>query len=873
MIFQDYRPIMRFSLKYLLILGCISIGPFGSRALDFESDVRPILKEHCFHCHGEEKKLSGGLDLRLQQLVLKGGKSGPVIVPGKHADSRLYKLVRSGEMPPKEELQLKAEEVELIARWIDAGAPVVRPEPKVVPKPGEIVITTAEREHWAFQPIRKMDPVPGTDSNPIDYFVGRKLTEAGLSPSREASKTSLIRRATFDLLGLPPSPEEVDAFLKDGGADAYAKLIDRLLDSPHYGERWGRHWLDVSGYADSEGYNDKDTVRNDAWRYRDYVVRSLNADKPWDVFLREQLAGDELAGATHTNAQELANRSLRSQELLTATGFLRMGPDGSGSSPSDPAVARNKVLSESVRILSSSLLGMTVGCAECHHHRFEPIPQEDFYRLRAIIEPVYDIGNWRMPASRQAQLMSEADRKLADELEREATAYGKKYLAEMMRVVGVIFERELKKIPENLRNFARVAYETDAKKRTPEQAAFLQEKYPAVNVQRTTLHLFLNKYKDEADLKKTYMEYQVKYTGLRAKKPKPDLIRVATEDPKHVPVTKVFHRGDHNSPAGDSIVPAGLTVVSATPDLAFPVNDKRLTSTGRRLAYANYLTDGGHPLVARVLVNRFWLHHFGRGIVATPEDFGLRGGTPSHPELLNWLAADFMEHDWRLKRLHKLIMSSKTYQQASSRRSDCEAKDQGNRLLWRMPVRRLDAESLRDAVLAVSGKLNRNLYGPPVPVSTDDGGLIAVGGGKSLTNKLELKRTLYVQARRTQPVAMLQSFDLPTMEPNCTRRISSTVATQSLAMLNSSFIVLQAEAFAERLLAKGGDLDAVVASGWKIAFGRDLAPEEVKPLAEFVTTQQALFSSKMKDQVAAKRKGLAGYCQVLLAANEFLYVD
>ena len=856
----------------LLMLPSVAQGA----PVSFERDVRPILKEHCFHCHGEEKKLRGGLDLRLRKLILKGGKSGTAIEIGNHAKSHLYELVKSGDMPPKDELRLNEHELAAIAKWIDAGAPVAEPEPKQDPQPGEFIFTAAERNHWAFQPIRK--PVtPDEKVHPIDAFVTRRLAEQKLTPAPAADRVSLIRRATFDLLGLPPTAAEVDVFIKDSRPDAYEHLIDRLLDSPHYGERWARHWLDVAGYADSEGYNDKDVVRDDAWHYRDYVIRSLNEDKRWDVFIREQLAGDEMVKATHANAEALANEAIAKRDRLIATGFLRMGPDGSGSSPADATVARNKVLSDTIGILSSSLLGMTVGCAECHHHRYEPVSQQDFYRLRAVLAPVYDMSNWRMPKNRQAQIISAENRAKADKLEQKAAAVGREYIAEMMRIVKVIFERELEKIPADKREFGRQAYETAAAKRTPEQTAFLTEQYPAVNVQRGTLHLFLNKYKDGKELRKGYDDLLAKANKLRAQKPKPDLIRVATEDIKSIPVTKVFHRGDPNSPDGQPIAPAGLSVISPQSGFAFASNNRRLPTTGRRLAYANYLTDSGHPLVARVLVNRFWMHHFGRGIVATTEDFGLRGDRPTHPDLLDWLAADFMEHGWRLKRLHKLIMTSRTYRQASTRRPACESIDRDNRFLWRMPVRRLDAESLRDAVLAVSGQLNRDMFGPPVPVSADDGGLVAVGGGKISTNKLELKRSLYVQVRRTQPVAMLESFDQPFMEPNCTRRVSSTVPTQSLAMLNSAFVVSQSEAFAKRLLQgdKTTDLKQATRRAWQEAFGRDLPAHNADRLNTFVEAQRQHFDAKLKGKKpeAARHRALATLCQVLLATNEFLYVD
>jgi hypothetical protein len=871
------------------LAGFPSVHGASSSAPSFETDIRPILKANCFQCHGEEKKLQGGLDLRLKKLIEKGAKSGAVLSLGDHKSSRLFEVVASGEMPPKDELHLKPEEIELIAKWINAGAPIDQPEPNGEPEPGEFIITTVERNHWAFQPIRRpaVPTLQGTDynaDNPIDAFIDRSMERQGLVPSPEARPITLLRRAHFDLTGLPPTPAEAGAFLAAHARQpeaAWSDLIDRLLASPHYGERWGRHWLDVAGYADSEGYDDKDVTRPDAWSYRDYVVRSLNQDKPWNDFIREQIAGDELVHATHANAQGLANKSEDALEKLTATGFLRMGPDGSGSKPTDPTLARNKVITETVNIVSSSLLGMTVGCAECHHHRYEPIPQQDFYRLRAIFEPVYDVGNWRAPNARRAAILSEADTQLSAKFEKEAKVYDKKYYDEMMRIVGVIFERELLKIPEAERAFARQTYETEAKKRTPEQAKFLAEKYPAVNVQRGTLNLFIEKYKDVADLKKGYMDFQKQYVAIRAKKPKPAYIRVATEDTKKVPVTKLFHRGDHNSPEPKPIAPGGLSVVAdLCGDESFPTNNAKLPTTGRRLAFAEHLTNGRHPLTARVLVNRFWMQHFGRGLVGTPENFGVAGERPSHPELLDWLASDFMDGDWRLKRLHKLIMTSRTYRQSSARSSDAEQIDQDNRLLWRMPVRRLEAESVRDAILTVSGSLNPNLAGEPVAVAANAGGIIAVGGGKVSPNGAEFKRSLYVQVRRTQPVAMLQSFDAPQMEPNCARRVSSTVATQSLAMLNSDFVIRQSTAFADHVWDdvnhwRVPDNESLIAQAWKAAYSSAIPNEQAATLLAFFNEQEAHFNTalKSKDAAAAKKKTLATLCQVLLASNEFLYVD
>jgi len=860
-------------IRLSLLVLTLSAPLFGADGgvLTFERDVRPIFKAQCFQCHGEEKELKAGLDLRLVKLMTKGSENGAVLVPGKSAQSLIFEHTMSGEMPPKEELRLSKEDAQIIGRWIDGGAKTADAEPTILPEPGELIITDAERNHWSFRPIQK--PKKGDD---IDFFLKRKLTEKGLTCSPMADGPTLIRRATFDLIGLPPTREEVAAFESAFQADpeaAFAALVDRLLESPHYGERWGRHWLDVAGYADSEGYNDRDVERVDAWRYRDYVIASLNKDKPWDEFIREQLAGDELAKATHYNASDLANASDEVLEKMTATGFVRMAPDGTYAGSADAELAQKEVITETIKIVSSSLLGLTVGCAECHHHRFDPIPQEDFYRMRAIFAPVYNTEKWLGPRSRRVSKWEPGEKEKADELETKAKEWGVKYLAEMERVVKVIFERELKGIPEDKREFAREAYETAEKERTEEQTLFLTEKYPAVNVKRTVLHLFLEKYEDGDELSKLYKEYNEKVVEFRGGKPTPDYIRVAAEIPGTVPPTHVFHRGDLNSPEGEPVQPGGFTVLAneAGGNL-FPENNKELPTTGRRLAYAQYLTSGDHPLVARVLVNRFWMHHFGEGLVDTPGEFGTRSKGPSHPELLDFLAAEFMEKGWSLNAFHRLIMNSDAYRQSSIRTQQGEDIDPDNRLLWRMPVRRLEAETLRDAILAVNGRLKTDLFGEPLGVKEDDGGLFSVAGGVVSEDGKELRRSIYIQQRRTQPVTMLEAFDAPQMEPNCELRQSSTVATQSLAMMNSTFILRETTEFAKRVLADAGEKadDATLVKGaWSFAFAADPSAEETSQLTGFLNAQRTIFE-KEKDST---EKALATLCQVLLETNAFLYVD
>ncbi|HKS38524.1 MAG TPA: DUF1553 domain-containing protein, partial [Verrucomicrobiae bacterium] len=797
----------------------------------FEKDIRPIFKAHCFDCHGEGEKLKGGLDLRLRRLILQGGDDGPAIVPGKPDRSPLFKMVHSGEMP-KRDKKLTREQVALIKRWIAAGAKTARPEPA---EPGKgSGITEDERAFWSFQPVRK-PAIPKTKPKdrvrtPIDAFLMSALAKQTLEFSPDAGRITLLRRAHFDLIGLPPTPAEVEAFLADPAPDAYEKLIDRLLESPHYGERWGRHWLDVAGYADSDGYSDADPPRAHAYKYRDYVIRSLNADKPFDRFITEQLAGDELARTTQGNPKPaLADPQLR--ELLIATGFLRMGVDGTATPAlSDPDAVRNQVVADTIKIVSASLLGLSVGCAQCHDHRYDPIPQSDYYRLRAVIEPAYDPKNWRTPDQRLLSLYTDAERKQADEVEAEAKKLSEEKESKQKRYIDEALTKHLEKFEAPLREQLRAAYDAPADKRTAEQKKLLADN-PSVNINAGVLYQYNQKAAD--DLK----AMDAKIAEVRGRKPPEDFICVLTEPADKVPVTHLFHRGDPKQPK-EPILPGGLSVLASPgQSVDLPAKSQDLATSGRRLAFAGWLTSGTNPLVARVLVNRVWQHHFGRGLVGTPADFGALGERPSHPELLDWLANDFVEHGWQLKRLHKLIMTSTVYRQSSRRSSPGETRDPENRLYWRKPVQRLDAEVIRDSMLAVSGSLNEAMFGPPVPVRPDVHGQIVVGIDKTEgDNKMpvevslkgeEFRRGVYIQARRSRPLAMLHAFDAPVMEVNCERRQSSTVATQSLMLMNSRFILDQAALFARRLQKEGGaDRAKRVAHAWQLAFSRSPAVSE-----------------------------------------------
>jgi hypothetical protein len=852
-------------MKIPVVLGCLMLASATAAPL-FEKDIRPILKAHCFDCHGEGEQLKGGLDVRLRRLMVEGGESGPVIVPGKPDKSLLFTKVHSGEMP-KREKKLTREQIALIKQWIAAGAKTARPEPAELASGSGI--TEEERSFWSFQPIRRA-AIPKTKPKDrartaIDAFLLSCLAKQKLGFSPDAEKVTLLRRACFDLIGLPPTPAEVEAFLADTAPDAYERLIDRLLDSPRYGERWGRHWLDVAGYADSDGYSDADPPRPYAYKYRDYVINSFNSDKPFDQFITEQLAGDELARTTQDNPkQALANP--RTRELLIATGFLRMGADGTATPAVEQDTVRNQAVADTIKIVSTSLLGLSVGCAQCHDHRYDPIPQTDYYRLRAVIEPAYDWKNWRTPEQRLISLYTEDDRKTAVEVEAEAKKLSDEKAAKQKQYIEEALTKHLEKFEAGLREQLRAAYDTPADKRTAEQKKLLADN-PSVNIHPGVLYQYNQKAAD--DLK----AMDAKIAEVRGRKPPEDFISVLTEPADKVPVTYLFHRGDPKQPK-DAIPPGGLSVLGCT---ELPAKDPGLATSGRRLALARWLTSGTNPLVARVLVNRVWQHHFGRGLVGTPSDFGVMGERPTHPELLDWLASDFVEHAWRVKRLHKLIMTSTAYRQSSRREGKGEQRDPGDRLYWRKPVQRLDAEVIRDAILSASGALHENMFGPPIPVRPDVHGQIIVGVDKTEgDNKMpvevslkgeEFRRSVYVQVRRSRPLAMLHAFDAPVMEVNCERRQSSTVATQSLMLMNSPFILDQAARFAKRLQKDVGEDRAQQATrAWQLAFTRRPNESELTDALQFLSSQTA-------GKPASELQPLINLCQTLLSANEFLYVD
>lgn len=699
--------------------------------------------------------------------------------------------------------------------------------------------------------------------NGIDLFVLARREKERLAPSPETDRGTLIRRLSFDLVGLPPTPEDIEAFEMDNRSDAYEKLVERLLASPHYGERWGRHWLDAAGYADSNGYFDADTDRPLAFKYRDYVIQSLNADKPMDRFIQEQFAGDELAGFDPDS-----DVTPEMVEPLVATHLLRNAPDGTGESDGNPLeqkVDRYAVLEWNVQIIGSAFLGLTLQCARCHDHKFEPVTQEEYYRLQAILRPAYDPEHWLKPNERAVTIASRATR---EENKRQTEKYEKEVKALTESLEGVIvpfrklaLEENLSKLEEAARAEVRKALDTPEKMRNEEMKALLKRHEALVTIKEEDL------VKRFADLGPAYQSLKDSLKQRESERPvRLPQIAALTERPGNPPAHRMLVRGSHAS-EGREVQPGVPAVLCGSSNVYESKLRSAVTkSSGRRSALARWLTSPENPVVARVFVNRVWQRYFGRGLVATVDNFGVSGGRPSHPELLDFLAAELVESGWRLKPLHRLIVTSATYRQSSRSRDDAFALDPDNRWLWRFPLKRLDAESLRDAMLVASGELDPAAGGPYVPTTSTDEGQLVV---KEETPGA-LRRSVYLQQRRTKPVTVLDLFDGAQMNPNCAQRTVSTVPLQSLTLLNSEFARSRSTSFARRLLSESGsDSSRRITRAFVLATGRSANSEELNAAKEFLDSQRRHYESKPDAEVAA----WSDFCQTLFAGNAFLYVE
>jgi hypothetical protein len=717
--------------------------------------------------------------------------------------------------------------------------------------------TAAQRRYWAFQPVVKPS-VPAVKNkawvkNPIDAFILARLEEKNIPPAPAADKITLIRRATFDLLGLPPRPEEVEAFLADKSPQAFAKVVDRLLASPHYGERWARHWLDLARYAESEGFK-SDETRPNVWRYRDYVIEAFNKDKPYDRFVQEQIAGDELWPDD--------------PEALVATGFNRHFPDESNAR--NLRQRRQEILNDITDTVGAVYLGMTYACARCHDHKFDPIRQKDYYRLQAFF------------AASRAQddiLLAPPEERRKYEQQLSAWESQTKEIRDRMRA---LMEPQMKKLYE------------DAFNKFPEE---IQE---AVNTppEKRTAFQWQMYYKAKPQLTFDVDDVAKKLKGADAarwQEMKAELARFAPLHPGDMPVgsgitdigaeapkTFTLAVGMYDSPK-EEVEPGFLSILHPGPAKITPV--PKPNSSGRRAALARWLTDPANPLPSRVMANRIWHYHFGRGLVGTPSDFGVMGESPVNPALLDWLACTFIENGWSMKSMHRLIMLSNTYQQSSS--NPAAASDTSNRLFARYPRHRLEGEAIRDAILAVSGELNPRMGGPSVFPELPPG-VNPRGGWKTTEDPAERnRRSIYVFVRRNLRYPMFQAFDMPDTHESCARRYISTTAPQALVLLNSKQVLESAEAFAGEVLQKAGaDPKAQIDLAYRLAYSRAPDASERDTALTFLSTQQAIIQERAArheplalpsnvpdgaDQ--AEAAALVDFCHMLFNSNEFVYVN
>ena len=840
-------------------------SPGSPREL-FEQNVLPILELHCHYCHGESTRRSE-LDLRSQESILKGGLRGPSVAPGNARASLLYQLISHAQEPnmPMGGAKLADRDIARIAEWINSlpaseDNSVGPGGPTASGRTAPAGTTQTVRKSWSFQKPARPD-VPEVKNaswvrNEIDAFILRRLEERGLSPSPPAEPLALLRRLFFDLTGLPPSPEEIDLFLKDGSERAYENVVDRLLSSPHYGERWGRHWLDLARYADSGGF-EFDYDRPHAWRYRDYVIRSFNEDKPYDRFIREQLAGDELEPDNPYAG--------------IPTGFLRNGPTVDNASNEQ---TRMDELDDMVSTTSSVFLGLTIGCARCHDHKYDPISQKDYYRLQAVFIP-----------------SQKTDRLLADPSGEESFKTANKEIDEKVnphreKLAAIEKPHRGKLLEEKVDFFMRLAERSGA------LAGRDREEYRNSLAGQFARDVKLQPEEIEARLPpeqaRERRELLAEVERLNKTRPKPPPTAMGVSDKLELSKCFVLLRGDFRQ-KGEEVQP-GLPSFFGAATIESPAPGAR--STYRRKQLADWIASADNPLTARVAVNRIWQYHFGKGIVRTASDFGANADGPSHPELLDWLATEFVARGWSFKAMHRLILTSNTYRQSSRFNGTGAQVDPGNRLLWRMNPRRMESEVIRDSILAASGRLNREMGGPGIYPRIDPA-VISTGSTHKWPADVkegprEWRRSVYIFVKRSVLVPLLEVFDCPDPTVSSPARASSITAPQALALLNNAFVLEQAGYFAQRLYREAGaDERSQVAHAFKLALGRRPNERELEMALVFLARQAKAHQAGRNSEEgpgnggaalpaglkAARYAALRDFCHMLFNLNEFVYAD
>ncbi|HEX7379572.1 MAG TPA: PSD1 and planctomycete cytochrome C domain-containing protein [Pirellulales bacterium] len=844
-------------LAQICLLCLTPTCPAGGQDVTFERQIAPIFETRCLRCHGG-KTTEAGLDLRRRATMLKGGDSGPALVVGDLKKSLILQRIEAGEMPPKDEGALDNQELELIRQWIAAGAPLSgTTEAPLEAGDAPANLSAEDRDFWAFKPPQRPSLPAVRDCDrvrtPIDHFVLARLEAAGLSFNADAPPLVLLRRLYFDLHGLAPTVEQMDAFLTDTRPDAYERLVDQLLAEPEYGERWGRHWLDVAGYADSDGYLAADRVRPEAWRYRDYVIRALNNDLPYDKFVEQQLAGDELVD--WRRADELTPEMA---DCLVATGFLRTASDPTYPGYIEPNEI-HQVLSDTMQIVGSTFLGLTVQCARCHSHKYDPISQRDYYSLQAIFLGAFDPARWQPSEVRGIPLATESQRAQIEDQNKKAA----ERLAFLQTTLAELTARYRKKrlaeepagsVPESA--IAALV----AALAVPENARYAEQKKLVADHAKVPLA--------ESDLASRYADYQAEAARLHAAiaaetalKKSVTLVRGLADLEGDPAQGQILYRGDHTRPGAP--VEPGVPAVLCSAGVTFAPQPAYKTS-GRRAAFARWLTRPDHPLTARTQVNRMWKHHFARPLAPTIANFGRSGARPTHPELLDWLATEFIRQGWSMKAMHRLMLTSTVYRQSSENDAAKSAGDPDNRLLWCWQPRRHEGEVVRDSMLQAANKLHRQMFGPPAPVSAAADGSIGAANDEQ-----GRRRSIYLMVRRSQHLTMLDLFDTPIMEVNCVERSESIVPMQALAMLHGPFAERAAADLADRVLARGfPDEGARIDYLYRLLLTRMPTTGEQQVLTDLI---QAV-SSQSPAGDSVRRAGWVQATLVLLNSNEFLYV-
>jgi len=1001
---QSFRPLWSagcLAAGFLCLLPASAAEPSASNLEFFERKVRPLLAEQCYSCHGAEKQ-KGHLRLDSPGAIRAGGEGGPIVVPGDPAKSRLIIAIgyqsEDLKMPPKQ--RLTARQIADLTEWVKLGAPMPAGEAPAASIRKEFQITAKDRAHWAFQPVRKPE-VPGgsnqysvfsvqppkaplktehwpLNTSPIDAFIRAQLAAKGLVPNPPAPPRELVRRAYYDLTGLPPTPAEVEAFLADQSPRAWEQLIDRLLDSPRYGEKWGRHWLDLVRFAESNSY-ERDGDKPHAWRFRDYVIRAFNSDKPYDRFLREQLAGDELPD---TDA-----------DALVATGFYRLGIWD--DEPADRELARYDSLDDIVATTGQAFLGLTVDCARCHHHKIDPVSQQDYYRLLAFFQnvnhyrnggPTDEVPLFTTEAAKTAHAtrVREVERR-RDEVQASITGLEKLFRerlakhepglpsdANTARDLDDLHFRYYRDTWDKLPDFTLVKAETTGKVpsglfdlglRTRNTAfgfvfegALIVPKdgdytfhldsddgsrlsvdgkqvilYDGIHGEGNGKSATVRLAQGRKPIKLEYFQRQnglgltVAWSGpgfsrralsassepvraVKNKSPKSDFAELLRElgprllgqdqfrqyqalkkeleqlKPEKVagekalvvsergavpPPTHLLARGNP-ALAGEVVEPGFLDVLNAPkPVLPKPADGAR--TSGRRTVLADWIASPANPLTARVMVNRIWQHHFGRGLVRSTSNFGTQGDRPTHPELLDWLASEFIARGWSLKAMHRLIMNSQAYRMSSRSHPAALQADPQNDLLWRFDARRLTAEEIRDSILAINGTLNLKMFGPSVFVDIPREVMAGqsrpgAGWGKSPPEE-QARRSIYIKVKRSLRPPILESFDVAETDRSAPVRFATVQPTQALGMLNSAFLNEQAEVFAARLRREAGDdVTKQVRLGLQHVTTRPPTDAEVQRSLGLIS------ALRMQDNASAE-VALKYFCLMALNLNELVYVD